>query len=176
MEPPLILLDVDGVLNPARRSSPRLRRHTCVLDGEPQRVLLDRRHGAKLLALARETGAELVWATRWEEQANTEIGPRVGLPDLPVVAVAGAPSLLTGENVKTRPVAAYARRRPFVWFDDHLTAADEDYLRGHPEVGDFLLVGVDPRTGLTDGQLARARSWLTAAAARRDRSPQGSAV
>ena len=60
---PLVLLDVDGVLNPQRRSSPRFRRYEVVVDGGAHGILLDPRYGAKLVALARETGAELAWAT-----------------------------------------------------------------------------------------------------------------
>jgi hypothetical protein len=157
---PLILVDVDGVLNPSRRSSLRFRRHLCVVDGQVYKVLLDRRHGAQLSSLARETEAELVWATTWEEHANVEIAPRVGLPRLPVIRVTGDPTSTAGEHFKTRAVADYVEGRPFVWFDDSLRAADHDYLRAHEGVGHFLLVDVDERYGLTDDHLAQAREWL----------------
>ncbi|MCT9933118.1 HAD domain-containing protein [Planotetraspora sp. A-T 1434] len=157
---PLILLDVDGVLNPSRRSSPRFRRYDGVLDGEPYKVLLDPRDGSRLRNLAEATGAELAWATTWEDRANEEIGPRIGLPYLPVIPVMGDPASLTGEHMKTRGIARYVRHRPFVWFDDNLVEADHEYLTRHPGVSDFLLVEVDPRTGLTDDHLGRAREWL----------------
>ncbi|MFF5212789.1 HAD domain-containing protein [Streptosporangium sp. NPDC000396] len=155
-----MLLDVDGVLNPLRRSSPRFRRYKVIVDGELYRILLDRRHGPKLLALARATGAELVWATTWEQQANEEISPRIGLLHLPVITVTGDLTSLYGEHFKTRSVADYVQHRPFVWFDDDLTAADHDYLTHHPGVGDFLLIDVDPRAGLTGEHLDQARQWL----------------
>ncbi|MDP9849208.1 HAD domain-containing protein [Streptosporangium lutulentum] len=157
---PLVLLDVDGVLNPQRRSFLRFRRYEVVIDGEAHGILLDPRHGAKLVALARDTGAELAWATSWEQHANTEISPRIGLPHLPVITVAGDLTSWTGEHFKTRPVADYVRHRPFVWFDDDLTPADQNYLRAHPGVGAFLLIDVDPRTGLADHHLDQARDWL----------------
>jgi hypothetical protein len=162
---PLVLLDVDGVLNPARRHTLRLRHHECVLDGQTYRILLNRRHGRQLAALARDTGSELAWATTWEQHANVEIGPRIGLPPLPVIAVNGDPGTRAGEHFKTRHVAEYVTRRPFVWFDDSLGAADWQYLKDHPGVDEFLLVDVDPRTGLNDGHLARAREWLAKRAA-----------
>jgi hypothetical protein len=158
---PLVLLDVDGVLNPQKRSSLRFRRYDVVTDGESHGILLDPRHGAKLVALARDTGAELVWATAWEQNANNEISSRIGLPHLPVIAVGGDLLSRAGEHFKTRPVADYVRRRPFVWFDDELTPADQDYLSVHPGVGAFLLIDIDPRTGLADHHLAQARDWLT---------------
>ncbi|GAA4576784.1 HAD domain-containing protein [Planotetraspora kaengkrachanensis] len=165
---PLLLLDVDGVLNPSRRSSLRYRRHNCVVDGGLYRLLLDRRHGPLLLSLARDTNAELVWATTWEEHANVEIAPRVGLPRLPVIRVTGDPVSKAGEHFKTRPVADYVDGRPFVWFDDGLTTADDDYLRAHEGVGDFLLVHVDARHGLDGNHLAQAREWLTGTAGAAD--------
>ncbi|GGK89741.1 hypothetical protein Sme01_50090 [Sphaerisporangium melleum] len=160
-ERPLVLLDVDGVLNPARRATPRLRRYECVLSGQAYTVLLNALHGAKLTELARDTGAELAWATTWEHHANEHIAPRLGLPDLPVIEVNGDPGSRAGEHFKTRHVAEYVTGRPFVWFDDSLGPCDWQYLKDHPAVGDFLLVEVDPRTGLTDAHLARARDWLS---------------
>ncbi|GII78817.1 hypothetical protein Sru01_37990 [Sphaerisporangium rufum] len=157
---PLVLLDVDGVLNPARRRGLRSRRHECVLDGRVYQVYLDRRHGRALAALARESGAELAWATTWEEHANLWIGPRVGLPPLPVIKVTDDPGSRAGEHFKTRHVAEYVAGRPFVWFDDSLGVPDWQYLLDHPGVGEFLLVDVDPMTGLTGAHLARAREWL----------------
>ncbi|MEU9889924.1 HAD domain-containing protein [Sphaerisporangium sp. NPDC051017] len=158
---PLVLLDVDGVLNPARRHSLFLRRHECVLDGRSYRILLNARHGAKLARLAGDTGAELAWATTWEQHANAEIAPRLGLPPLPVIAVNSDPGSRAGEHFKTRHVAEYVAGRPFVWFDDSLGVADWHYLKDHPGVDEFLLVDVDPGTGLTDAHLARAREWLS---------------
>ncbi|MFC6082578.1 HAD domain-containing protein [Sphaerisporangium aureirubrum] len=158
---PLVLLDVDGVLNPARRPTMRHRRHDVTLDGRTYRVLLNARHGPKLLALAAGAEADLVWATTWEEHANAEIAPRLGLPPLPVIHVTGDLGTRTGEHFKTRHVAEYVAGRPFVWFDDSLRPPDWQYLMDHPGVGEFLLVEVDPQTGLTDGHLARAREWLT---------------
>ena len=157
---PLLLLDVDGVLNPLGRRTRGYRRYEVTLDDETYTVFLDRRHGAKLLALAEETGAELVWATTWEHRANEWIAPRVGLPSLPVIELRDDSPVTSGEMFKTPHVAGYVRGRPFVWFDDALWAGDQRYLEAHPDVGDFLLVEVDQRAGLTDDHLDLARAWL----------------
>ncbi|WP_093258887.1 HAD domain-containing protein [Thermostaphylospora chromogena] len=165
-ERPLLLLDVDGVLNPLRRPSRDFQTHDCPVDGTLYRVHLNPKHGAELLLLAEEAGAELVWATTWEHAANEWIGPRIGLPELPVIEmpiIGGRLAGPAGEMFKTPHVAAYVAGRPFVWFDDLTGDADEDYLRRHPGVGDFLLVRVDPRHGLLPQDLALAREWLTAA-------------
>jgi hypothetical protein len=163
IERPLLLLDVDGVLNPLDKKSAEFVSHECVVDGVMYRVHLNPAHGGKLLALAVETGAELVWATTWEHAANEWIGPRIGLPSLPVIAMPfpAQPSGGQGEMFKTPHVATYVGSRPFVWFDDHTWEPDIDYLRAHPQVGEFLLVHVDPRRGLTERDLHEARDWLT---------------
>lgn len=160
-ERPLLLVDVDGVLNPFGRPKPDFRRYTCAIDGETYTVHLNPRHGAMLMDLALRTKAELVWATTWEDAANEWIAPRIGLPRLPVIQVAQDKPSEVGEMFKTPHVADYVAGRPFVWFDDCIFNEDEDYLRGHQGVGEFLLIQVAPRAGLTSNHLATALEWLT---------------
>ncbi|MFD1930837.1 MULTISPECIES: HAD domain-containing protein [Nonomuraea] len=158
---PLLLVDVDGVLNPFGRPNGDFRRYLCTIGADSYTVHLNVRHGARLMELALKTRSELVWATTWEHSANEWIAPRVGLPRLPVVPMEPKRPSERGESFKTPCVADYVDRRPFVWFDDHLWAADEEYLRAHQGVDDFLLVPVDPRHGLTMRHLAAAERWLT---------------
>ena len=158
---PLLLVDVDGVLNPFGRPDPDFRRYECEVEGDAYTVHLNTRHGTRLLELALETGSELVWATTWQHHANEWIGPRIGLPELPVVPIGPSEPGVYGEMFKTPHVAAYVGSRPFVWFDDQVWREDEEYLRGHQGLNDFLLVHVEPKQGLTWRHLAMARQWLT---------------
>lgn len=155
----LILIDVDGVLNPWQRQGPHWQAHQAVSFNGTWNVILNPDHGPMLLTLAAETGAELVWATTWEHDANREIGPRIGLPELPVIEVNAHPGE-PGVHPKTPPVAEYVKGRPFVWFDDDLRRADRDYLKAHEQVADFLIVDVCPRVGLTPKHLEMAAAWL----------------
>ncbi|MFI6321186.1 HAD domain-containing protein [Nonomuraea sp. NPDC050556] len=158
---PLLLVDVDGVLNPFGRPSPAFRRYSCPVDGRTYTVHLNPWHGARLLDLALQTRSELVWATTWEDNANDWIAPRLGLPRLPVIHLGPDRPSEVGEMFKTPAVADYVQGRPFVWFDDYVFQEDEDYLRGHQGVGEFLLIQVPPKRGLAWEHLEAARQWLT---------------
>lgn len=112
---PLLLIDVDGVLNPyAARGLPAgFTRHT--LGGF--RVLLATQHGQWLNELRGDF--ELVWCTTWEEQANSLIGPVLGLPRLPVIKVNDSAGY-RGYTWKLPAVQAAVGDRPLVWLDDDL--------------------------------------------------------
>ncbi|MFF4417024.1 HAD domain-containing protein [Streptosporangium sp. NPDC001559] len=160
---PLLLIDVDGVLNAFRRPGPEWVKTKGIAGGRTFNLLLNPFHGPRLLDIAKETGCELVWATTWEHDANTQIGPQIGLPELPVIEVDRDNQLLhMGGRLmfKTPHVADWVRGRPFVWLDDDLTAADEKFLFQHPNVSDCLIIHVNGETGLTDDDFAEARSWL----------------
>lgn len=167
MEQPLILVDVDGVLNPYRRPGPQWQLHNCRSHDRSYNVWLNPAHGPALLALAEKTGAQLTWATTWEHHANNSIGPLIGLPELPVIYFDDEVDEL-GEydispliNIKTPAVARYVQGRPFVWFDDALTGDDWAWLREQQTVGQFNLIQVYAWEGLADSHLDQAAAWLT---------------
>ncbi|TYB69658.1 hypothetical protein FXF51_05720 [Nonomuraea sp. PA05] len=164
---PLILLDVDGVLNVLTIDpGPGWERHTCQSWNGTYRVRLNPSHGPMLLELAEQTGAELVWATTWTDDANREIGPKIGLPKLPVIDVMSGDEA-AWVNTKVPPVAMYINSRPFVWFDDDLDAVDRAYLADHAGVGDFLIVDIPADSGLSAEHLQMAADWLSSLAAPR---------
>jgi hypothetical protein len=153
---PLILIDVDGVLNPIRFGG---------MEGYTEyrllqfRVKLNMEHGVQLQKIAFDTGAELVWATTWEHLANEYIGCRIGLPPLPVIEV------ITRERCwKFGPVLDYAAGRPLMWFDDDFARFPEHeewFLKERMAAGDLdtYLHTVDPAVGLTQKDFDKALSW-----------------
>lgn len=139
---PLLLVDVDGVLNPfavRRGVLPRGFTEHAILG---YRVLLARHHGDWLNGLADRF--ELVWATTWEDDANTLIAPLVGLPtDLPVIAF---PNPQATGTWKLPAVAAYVGDRPAAWIDDDLGS---DAVRWRDlRTAPTLLLRCDPAVGL----------------------------
>ncbi|GHI84455.1 HAD domain-containing protein [Streptomyces xanthophaeus] len=165
---PLLLIDVDGPLNPyAAKPQRRPAGYTThrmrptgwreAESAKPLRVWLDHSHGAELLALA--DAYELVWATTWKDEANDWIGPHLGLPRLPFIdwpSMHGrAPH---GTFWKTQYVLEYAGTRPFAWIDDDITDADRAYVdQRHP--AHALLRHVDERIGLTRADFDALADW-----------------
>jgi len=169
---PAILIDVDEVLNPSFRCNPPycrchphwIRAFAYARDGQKLKLILNPAHGPALLQLAADTGAELAWCTSWEDQANDDIGPRIGLPRLPVVPYPPRPktgpgSVLAVGAWKARHAVAWAARRPFAWFEDEPDAGPECFrLLG---AAPHLVIPVDRRTGLTVGHMNEAWDWLS---------------
>lgn len=158
---PLLFLDVDGPLLPfgdgPQHQSPGGDAPTSHL------ARLDPQMGPRLAALP----CELVWATTWEQEANTEIAPRLGLPRLPVVNWPEPSDEHERENQwfglywKTRTVVAWAHGRPFAWIDDEITDADRDWVSAHHR-GRALLHHIASSRGLTDDDFATLNQWLCA--------------
>ncbi|MEU9030438.1 HAD domain-containing protein [Streptomyces sp. NPDC048383] len=165
---PLLLIDVDGPLNPyaarpQRRPegySTHRMRPTGWRESEsarPLRVWLNHDHGAELRALAESY--ELVWATTWKDEANDWIGPPLGLPRLPFVdwpqMHGRAPR---GTFWKTQYVLEYAGGREFAWIDDDIGDADREYVRArHP--AHALLMRIDERFGLLREDFDALAAW-----------------
>lgn len=171
---PAILVDVDGVLN-AMLACNKPRR-TCPChpgwihvtarpEGMKYRLHLYPSMGPALLKMAADTGAELVWASTWENHANHWVGPEIGLPQLPFVPISFRPRsgfrfIASIGEWKARQVNQWAGGRPFVWFEDEPDAVDGLAALRAPDSPPALIVPVDERTGLTDDHLAQARMWL----------------
>ncbi|MFB6885811.1 hypothetical protein ACFCY8_33825 [Streptomyces noursei] len=169
---PLLLLDVDGVLNPLRvrpgQEPDGFRRHfmrpRAWIDQHPHLlesdvpdlpVWLHPDHGEELLDLP----YDLVWATTWENDANHFIGPAIGLPSLPVITWTAPHAYpADGTYFKTADIVRYAAGRPFAWVDDQLGQADRDYVaRHHP--GPALLYDTDDATGLDLDDFEALAQW-----------------
>ena len=149
---PILLVDVDGVLNPWDAAScPAGFAEYDFFPGE--RVLLSPAHGELLMSLA--GFYELVWATAWEDNANRFICPVLALPVLPVIEfpVDGRDPLFR----KLPAVREAVGSRPCAWIDDvHLPDHYEwAATRGIPT----LIVDIDPAEGLTTAVAEQLAHW-----------------
>jgi hypothetical protein len=160
-EKPLLLIDVDGPLNPYAASGRTNQKNGYQRYRIDQYVVyLKKSHGQALLDLA--DVFDLAWCTTWEHQANTDIGPKIGLPNLPVIEfydlLPDRPPV-GGLHWKMAGIRAYADGRPFAWVDDEIGDADKLYLADMHEAP-FLLQKIDPATGLADRDFEELREWF----------------
>lgn len=171
MTRPILLLDVDGPLNPyASKATKRPEGfHTHRMRpkgwelGKPLRVWLNPEHGKKLKAL----GYEIVWATAWGKDANIWIGPHVGLPKLEYIDWGPHDPDHTDRKLlwKTQQVASYMQKHhpgvDFIWVDDEIRDVDIDYLRNYLPVH-IEGFKINPTTGITDKDFADMSKWKDA--------------
>jgi hypothetical protein len=165
---PILLLDVDGVLNAPRVDLPEgWRRGTFngyVLSWDPTVT-------ARLRELHESGRVEIQWLTTWTTDADRLLAEPMGLPrglvtharaDTAPTGFAGSFSGGSGwwKLTAARAVAEAEPDRRIVWIDDDLAeqAADTgEWLAARPHV---LVVAPDLFVGLTHAQLDEIEAWL----------------
>jgi hypothetical protein len=153
---PLLLVDIDGVLNPygAPGPPPGFVEHELFAGEEPVRVWAG--HGDWL----RELGSRfsLVWATAWGEEANRRLAPLLGLDPLPVIPF---PPLPFPPEGKLPAVSQYVGAQPLAWIDDALTP--EAHAWAAHRAAPTLLLDIDPAAGLTRAEVDQCLTWASPA-------------
>lgn len=164
---PVILLDVDGPLNPwsARPGLPEgftehVTRPRGWETGKGLKVRLRASDGPRLMSL----GCEVIWATAWEDEANEWIGPKVGLPELPFIDWIDKNHWnIERLHWKTKRILQWMSVHrpdvPFIWIDDEVTRRDKDWITEFGSTGSTTLL-VPPNKGLEDGHFARIDEWV----------------
>lgn len=143
MSRPLLLLDIDGVLNPYGTTQPPAgytEHHLFPQDEEPVRV--NPAHGAWITEVS--LVLDLAWATSWNDEANRLLAPLLHIPPLPVITMPSSP-FHPGDKVPL--IAEYARRRPAAWIDDLHTPRAHHWAA--TRTSPTLLITTDPAIGLT---------------------------
>ena len=183
---PLVLLDVDGVLNavdsaPDPRVWPDWQRGRAAAGGRQWPIAWS--PSVVQAVLAWREVADVRWLTTWGSLANGALRELLGLPELPVAGAPGgpvegsgsdgaagslasvtaaAPDELTGRWWKFDVVRELVRTepaRPLVWLDDDL-AGQRDIRTWMTAQATCLLVSPTPRTGLRPDDLELVSRFL----------------
>ena len=134
---PLLLIDVDGVLNAVNRSQNTKVYNIFKAGGtQPGKGFTIRfRHELSDWLAELAEHYHLVWCTTWDDLANTELAGRLGLPSLPVIPCIERdtyPPTIHLAHFKQGVVERYVGDRHYAWIDDDFdTQRDLDwgYLR-----------------------------------------------
>jgi hypothetical protein len=150
---PLVLLDVDGVINQYRLHGSRAEVLEFIVDGYGITVSHE---VAQFLPLLVER-AEVVWLTTWRSRAN-EIGRLLGLPSLPAMDDGGWGRTTSWKwpTAQRRVLAEIASGRRVMWIED---------FAGNPHQALAQAAGVEtvdttPARGLVTADIERIERWL----------------
>ena len=169
-EPPILAVDVDGVISlfgfdtppPAATASWHL------IDGTPHCISLAA--GDRLRRLGSQF--ELVWATGWQDRANDQLPQVIGVGPLPVVqfdlprdgaqAAGAAVGSLAG-HWKLDAIDRFAPGRAIAWIDDSFDQSCFDWALRRESAGPpTLLVPTEPEIGIEEVQVAALEDWAEA--------------
>lgn len=149
----VILLDVDGVLNP-----------TVQMD---QLVITE--HRAELVREFAALG-ELVWATTWSAAHTWRLAQSIGLDADPAAIAFPAQIHADGRNPAPTPklhwvsrwiarnLTEYPQQRPLVWIDDHLGPDAREWAATLARP--ILLISPSPATGLQGAHVEQVDEFL----------------
>jgi HAD domain in Swiss Army Knife RNA repair proteins len=166
--PPVLLLDVDGVLNAVRLDIPESWQRGTY---NGYSLLWDPTVTARLRALHESGRVELQWLTTWTEKADLLLAEPMGLPrGLRTHSREGVLSTgFSGERrgipgwwklAAARAVAEAEPGRRIVWIDDDLAEQAEDTSEWLAANAQVLVVAPDLYAGLTHAELDRVEAWL----------------
>jgi Swiss Army Knife RNA repair-like protein len=144
-EPPILFLDVDGVISLfgfETGGPPPGIFHS--IDGIPH--CIGERVAERLERLGERF--ELVWATGWEEKANEYLSHILGLGrELPVLTFDGR-AVFGSAHWKLGAIDAYAGDRPAAWVDDFVDGECRAWAERRE--APTLIVEAESAVGLTD--------------------------
>ena len=181
---PVMLLDVDGVINAITKKPPTFawprgawRTGKAIAHGEPWPITWSTRVINFLTGVHEEGRAEIRWHTTWQHDAQN-LADLVGLPKFPVAEAPEVPrdNVPNGELIAARMRDGLpgwwkygaARRvvieeqRPLIWVDDDITRELTRRTRDNlANIGQVRYISPDSTTGLIPRHLSEIDAFLS---------------
>lgn len=159
---PVVLLDVDGVLNAVTRDNPS------TFPDETWSVDICRGFAIRWSTVVRDfilelhELAEVRWHTTWQNEAKL-ISDALGLPMFPV---ADAPEIFAYKSLGWWKMGAALRvvneeGRDLIWLDDDLSRRERETFSQNRERGQAFLVRPNTLTGLNQANIDGIRGFLS---------------
>lgn len=158
---PFLLLDVDGVINTINASQ-NAKTYKIFKVG-PFTIRI--RHEMKGWLARLGEHYQLVWATMWDDAANDDLAPVLGLPDLPYIPchhTAYDDPEWRGQRIHPKiPVVEYAMKdHPFAFVDDGFGKGDMAWAKERDdEIAPTKFLYIDPRMGLLKHHIDKLIAW-----------------
>jgi hypothetical protein len=154
MTPPLLAIDIDGVISlfGFEEPPPRTECRFELVDGVLHCISLAA--GERVRRLGEHF--DRVWASGWEAKANDYLPNAIGTPDLPYLTFDGA-ARFGSAHWKLEPLERYSDGRALAWIDDSLDQSCYAWARGRAEP--TLLVPTEPAVGLEEAHTEALIAW-----------------
>lgn len=183
-ERPVLLLDIDGVLNlfprytieggaVIDRVTRQTDRHRVRLDEDQKSTyLLNIPADAHALVTQLAEHFDVHWYTMWNSAADAVFAQVANLPTFPYFECDWVDGRKAYDRIwapewmrkyiwiaKTPLIPGYVGSRPFVWIDDDTGPVDTLWLSDQPALGEFSIITVEPHIGLTQAVVDEAIEW-----------------
>lgn len=158
MKKPLLLIDIDGVVNvfgnlgntliSFEQEFQALGRYSIKIPQGMQQ---------RLQKLQQEFAC--TWCSTWEDKAFSEIGSKLGLNPWPFIKM---PLQAENKTYKLSAVQQYVSQEPFAWIDDDLHSDAFEWAKHRNQNGlPTLLLQTKTNQGMTQDHLQKLQEWKT---------------
>lgn len=165
---PLLLVDIDGVLNCFGNLGASLvsfeQEFQAAAPGSERQFTIRVPMGTLEHLQRLESVFEPVWCSTWEGAAHAEIGARIGINEWPHIAFDNVrqPEGQGPFTWKLETVIKAAGERPLAWIDDELYTDAREWALGRNQSTPTLLVPTRPEYGLEAAQVDILLAWAAA--------------
>jgi hypothetical protein len=151
--PPILFVDIDGVLNPFAGPCPQEFVEINLLPDDEEPVRICAAHADWLAELSESF--DLMWATAWNEEERRLLKTVLDYPDF--VAAASMPPKPFRPGQRVDSIRDLALNRCAAWIDDIITHEARAWASGRREA--TLLLEADPSVGVTRRQVDELTEW-----------------